>query len=67
VTHIIEVKLNSAVNEQVSGRPVVSQRETLFLAVFGCPCCFQKKDYLTKTQLVHQYGVNDEKVTEIEA
>lgn len=48
VTHIIEVKLSSSVNEQSNGQTVVDQRETLFLAVFGCPCCSENKEYLTK-------------------
>jgi hypothetical protein len=38
----------------------------LFLSVFGCPCCYRKQDWFTKEKLVSHFGVNEDKVIEIE-
>ncbi len=58
VTHIVEVKFRDALPTEL--------RETLFLSVFGCPCCPQKKEWLSKESLVCYFGVNEDKINEIE-
>jgi hypothetical protein len=37
------------------------------LSVFGCACCLYRKDWLTKERLVNHFGVNEDKILEIEA
>jgi hypothetical protein len=56
VTHILEVKFTQ----------VDELREVLFLTRYGCPCCLEKQHWNTKENLVQAFGVNEDKLNEIE-